>query len=191
MNAFAESAAIYLGLEQPDEAPIPRFRSDVMPIVDVVATEHIGFDQWRTGDPTGAIATFVTASDEWSRRGFPRFAARARLGAAQIARLAVVGSAARHCAEATSIATQYRLAPIVRAVERERALQTQSTLRAALTPREFEVLGLVADGLTTATIAHRLGLRPSTVESHVVSARRKLGASTRAQVANMVLAGRV
>jgi DNA-binding CsgD family transcriptional regulator len=64
-------------------------------------------------------------------------------------------------------------------------------LRAALTPREFEVLGLVADGLTTATIAHRLGLRPSTVESHVVSARRKLGASTRAQVANMVLAGRV
>ncbi len=191
MNAFAESAAIYLGLEKPDEQPVPRFHSDLMPNVDVVAAEHVGFDQWRAGHPADAMAAFVNASAEWSRRGFPRFAARARLGAGQIARLADLGSADRHCAVAATIALQYQLAPILRAVDRERALQAQSSLRAALTPREFEVLGLVADGLTTTTIAHRLGLQRSTVESHVVSARRKLGASTRAQVAQMVLAGRV
>ena len=191
MNAFAESAAIYLGLEQADEQPIPRFRSGLMPNVDVVATEHIGFDHWRTGNPTAAMATFVTASDEWSRRGFPRFAARARLGAGQIARLGRVGGADRHCAVAADMAKQYKLAPILRAVDREHALHAQSSLRAALTPREFEVLDLVADGFTTTTIANRLGLQRSTVESHVVSARRKLGASTRAQVALIVLAGRV
>jgi DNA-binding CsgD family transcriptional regulator len=191
MNAFAESAAIYLGLEQSDDHPMPRFRSDLMPNVDVVATEHVGFDQWRSQDPTAAIATFVVASDEWLRRGFPRFAARARLGAGQIARLAGLARADRHCAVAADIAKRHNLVPILRAVDRERALHAQSSLRAALTPREFEVLDLVADGLTTTTIAERLGLQRSTVESHVLSARRKLGASTRAQVATMVLAGRV
>ena len=51
----------------------------------------------------------------------------------------------------------------------------------ALTPREREVLDLVAQGLTTPRIANELGIRPSTVRTHVEHAREKLGARTRAE----------
>ena len=43
-----------------------------------------------------------------------------------------------------------------------------------LTERETEVLGLVADGLTSRQIATRLGLSHRTVENHVQSTLRKL-----------------
>jgi DNA-binding NarL/FixJ family response regulator len=51
------------------------------------------------------------------------------------------------------------------------------------TDRELEVLGLVGDGLTTPAIAAELGIKTTTVESHVRSASRKLGARTRWQAA--------
>jgi DNA-binding CsgD family transcriptional regulator len=49
-----------------------------------------------------------------------------------------------------------------------------------LTPRELQVLELVGAGCTTPMIARRLALAESTVETHVKSAKLKLGASTRA-----------
>jgi DNA-binding CsgD family transcriptional regulator len=54
-----------------------------------------------------------------------------------------------------------------------------------LTPRERQVMELVADGLTSAEIALKLGLARSTVESVVRSAMLKLGAKTRLQAATM------
>ena len=53
---------------------------------------------------------------------------------------------------------------------------------AALTPREREVAGLVAEGQTNAQIALRLHLSERTVEKHVSSALGKLGTSTRAGI---------
>jgi predicted ATPase/DNA-binding CsgD family transcriptional regulator len=50
---------------------------------------------------------------------------------------------------------------------------------AGLTPREIEVLGLVAEGLTNAKIAERLFLSPRTVHSHLNSVYQKLGVSSR------------
>ena len=47
-------------------------------------------------------------------------------------------------------------------------------------PRELEVLTLVAKDATTDDIAQRLGISPRTVETHVKRACRKLGVSTRA-----------
>lgn len=49
----------------------------------------------------------------------------------------------------------------------------------ALAPREVDVLSCVAAGLTNATAAERLGLRPETVKGYLRSAMRKLGAHTR------------
>jgi PAS domain S-box-containing protein len=48
-----------------------------------------------------------------------------------------------------------------------------------LTPREFEVVRLMAEGLPTRVIAERLGLKEPTVKAHVRGALRALGASTR------------
>lgn len=52
-----------------------------------------------------------------------------------------------------------------------------------VSPREDEVLALLADGLTDREIADRLGISPRTVETHVGSLLNKLGVRNRAQAA--------
>jgi two-component system, NarL family, nitrate/nitrite response regulator NarL len=52
--------------------------------------------------------------------------------------------------------------------------------RTELTPRELEVLRLVAEGLTSPQIAERLQIRSSTVKTHVQNLFEKLGVSDRA-----------
>jgi DNA-binding NarL/FixJ family response regulator len=50
-----------------------------------------------------------------------------------------------------------------------------------LTPREHEVLTMLADGETNARIAQRLVVTEDTVKSHVKHILRKLGAQNRSQ----------
>ena len=50
---------------------------------------------------------------------------------------------------------------------------------AGLTPREREVLRLVAKGLTNAEIARKLWIAPSTVAKHLEQAYSKLGVHSR------------
>ena len=51
--------------------------------------------------------------------------------------------------------------------------------RAALAPRELDVLACVASGASNAVVGERLGLRPETVKGYLRSAMRKLGAHSR------------
>ena len=61
-----------------------------------------------------------------------------------------------------------------------------------LSPREREVLALVAQGQTRLDIASLLRLSPSTVRTHMEHARRKLGARSRAQaVARAITTGQL
>jgi DNA-binding NarL/FixJ family response regulator len=57
----------------------------------------------------------------------------------------------------------------------------------ALSIREKQVLQLVANGLTNSEVAGRLYLSESTVKSHLSSSFRKLGVSSRAEAAAVVL----
>jgi DNA-binding CsgD family transcriptional regulator len=61
-----------------------------------------------------------------------------------------------------------------------------------LSPRQRDVIELVAEGLTSIQIAERLGVSPETVRTHLRNARLKLGASTKAQaVAVAMLRGEI
>jgi PAS domain S-box-containing protein len=59
-----------------------------------------------------------------------------------------------------------------------------------LTPREHEIVSLVALGLTSPEIAERLVVSPATVNTHVQNAMAKMGARTRAHLVAIALADR-
>src|ERR1700730_11351554 len=54
-----------------------------------------------------------------------------------------------------------------------------ATIDEPLTPRQIQVLELLAEGLPNKAIAHRLGLSDQTVKFHVSSISGKLGAANR------------
>jgi DNA-binding CsgD family transcriptional regulator len=62
----------------------------------------------------------------------------------------------------------------------------ESAAADALTPRELEIVRLVADGLTTPQIAAALTIAPGTVRKHVENALGKLGVRTRAAAVRLV-----
>jgi two-component system, NarL family, response regulator YdfI len=59
--------------------------------------------------------------------------------------------------------------------------ESRETLAEALTPREIEVLRLLAEGLGNKEIASRLGVSEHTVKFHVASIMGKLGAASRTE----------
>lgn len=71
----------------------------------------------------------------------------------------------------------------------ERVPRDASAGDAPLTRREREIAVLIAEGLTNRMIAERLSLSPRTVETHVLQARAKVGAGTRAALAAAILRG--
>ena len=72
----------------------------------------------------------------------------------------------------------FRVVSELRALSRMRARSQPSD--PDLTPRESEVLDLLAENASTAEIAQRLGLSTATVRTHVKHVLRKLGVHTRA-----------
>jgi len=59
-----------------------------------------------------------------------------------------------------------------------------------LSPREYEILGLLAEGLNGQAIASRLFLSPETVRTHVRNATTKLEARTRVQAVALLVRSR-
>jgi DNA-binding NarL/FixJ family response regulator len=60
------------------------------------------------------------------------------------------------------------------------------TTRTPLTEREYEVLNLLAEGMSTAEAATELRVSPATVKSHVSHALPKLGARNRVEAVLMI-----
>ncbi|HUZ83029.1 MAG TPA: response regulator transcription factor [Gaiellaceae bacterium] len=99
---------------------------------------------------------------------------------------------AREVMEAGAVALVLKEAPladVVRALEAalaggsylDPALQRGSAPNGKLTPRELDVLRLLAEGLQHEEIGRRLGISSETVRTHLRKASDRLGATTRTQ----------
>jgi DNA-binding CsgD family transcriptional regulator len=147
--------------------------------------------------PERAVRAYLAAERAWRASPRPYEAARAR-------------EAAGRCRLAASAAEGRE--PLVEAMDAFRELgaawdaaRVRGTLRRhgveppsrrgrkgygdELSPREAEVVRLAGEGMTNREIALRLFLAVRTVEQHLGSARRKLGASSRRELCERVRAG--
>ena len=130
-----------------------------------------------------ARRAFEDALDRFAEVGALYDAALARLGLAR----ALAGLGRNDAAVAAAQAARDEFAALGAAREAARAeapLTDSARPRplSELTPRELEVLRLVAQGLNNTEIANRLVVSPHTVHRHVANARTKLGLRSRAAV---------
>jgi DNA-binding NarL/FixJ family response regulator len=145
-----------------------------MPRVDGVAATR----RLRERDPGIKVLALTTYDDERSVVEALRAGARGYLtkdaGAEQIRQAleAVVRGEA-----AIDPAVQHHLVDALATA----ATVATGALPDGLTPREAEVLSLIADGLSNAEIAHHLVVSEATVKSHINHLFTKIGARDRAQ----------
>jgi len=125
------------------------------------------------------VIALTTYADDESVLGALRAGARGYLtkdaGADDI--LAAIESVARGEA-ALDPAVQHH---VVAAITAPGAAEPEPALPDDLTPREAEVLGLIAEGLTNGEIAERLVVSPATVKSHINHLFAKTGVRDRGQ----------
>jgi DNA-binding CsgD family transcriptional regulator len=138
----------------------------------------------ETAGPYGLelAGAWVAAADGWAELGCPYEAALALAGSGE------EGSLRRALDELQQLGARAAAAIIARRLRERGARDLPRGPRPAtrrnpanLTPREVEVLGLVADGLRSSEIAERLFLSRKTVDNHVAAILRKLGARSRAE----------
>jgi DNA-binding NarL/FixJ family response regulator len=147
-----------------------------MPKLDGVhATRRI-----REAQPQTEIVVLTTHSDEESILEALRAGARGYLtkdaGISEISR--AVHAAANHQAILDPVAHSSLIAAAGAAI---RPAQAPAGLPDELTPREAEVLSLIAGGLSNAEIASTLVVSEATVKTHVNHVFAKIGARDRAQ----------
>ena len=161
-----------------------RHRPDVvlmdlrMPVVDgVEATRQI-----RAAQPETEIVVLTTHADEDSILDALRAGARGYLtkdaGIAEISR--AVHAAAAHQAVLDPVA-QSALIQAASAGARPQPSPAPVSLPDELTPREAEVLSLIANGLSNGEIASTLVVSEATVKTHINHVFAKIGARDRAQ----------
>ncbi|GAA2166722.1 hypothetical protein GCM10009826_43570 [Humibacillus xanthopallidus] len=130
-------------------------------------------DAWR-----GSVAAF-------DRYGHVFEAARSRARLAAALHAAGGDAASRAvAAEAREVAVALGAAPLLAELDALHPASAPSgSVETALTPREVEVLGLLAEGLTNGQIGRQLFISTKTVSVHVSHLLAKLGASGRTEAA--------
>jgi DNA-binding CsgD family transcriptional regulator len=158
-----------------------------------LAIEITAVQAMSVGDHARAAESF----DQAQRRHegyFRRSALRSQWGIAEAQRragdpegaLATLKDLEDRCARAGITALDARIADSIRQCDRGGG-RARGPLEGRVTARQREVLSLVHGGLRTAEIADRLGLSPATVDTHIRGAMERLGVSSRAEAARLVM----
>jgi DNA-binding CsgD family transcriptional regulator len=155
------------------DALAPRFASGLL---EALVAQARGAVALAEGDVTAALGSLRAAKDAWEALSAPYETARARL---------LLGRACRAAGDEDSGVLELEAAlgvfrELGAAPDAARAETLLGRARPhGLTPRELEVLRLVATGETNKAIAARLVLSERTVDRHVSNIFVKLGASSR------------
>ena len=148
------------------------------PSLRAVASHAAGAVRLAEDDPAGALEALHAAAEEWqalqaryegARTAVLVAQARRRLGDEDAARLDLAG------ARSTLVA----LGAVGDVAALDRLIGTEAPVDGGLSPREAEVLRLVATGRTNAAIAAELVLSERTVDRHVSNILTKLGVGSR------------
>ncbi len=149
-------------------------------LLSAVADAARGVRSLHLGDPHGAVTSLRAAAAELDRLGFPYEAARRRV------RLADALIAAGDPIDARlelhqAIARFDRLGAVLDLEDARRRLEPAIRDETCpLSPRELDVLRLVAAGRTNTEVADELIISHHTVARHMTNVRTKLGVGSRA-----------
>ena len=144
--------------------------------------------QLRQRQPNVRVIALTTYADDESVLGALRAGARGYLtkdASSEDIRAAILTVAAGEAALDPSV-QHHVVAALAAAGERaaDSGAAAEPELPDDLTPREAEVLALIAEGLSNAEIAERLFVSPTTVKSHINHVFTKAGLRDRAQAIN-------
>lgn len=150
------------------------------PVLRAMAAHARGAVEIADSDPRTALGFLRLAFETWQEIGAPYEAARVRVLAGRACRMLGDGEGAKLELDAARAAfRELGAAPDLARLE---AVAAESHRRSAhgLTPRELEVLRLVATGQTNRAIAERLSVSRRTVDRHVSNIFAKIDVSSRA-----------
>ncbi|MBV9466586.1 MAG: response regulator transcription factor [Solirubrobacterales bacterium] len=139
----------------------------------------------RERQPDVRVIALTTYADDESVLGALRAGARGYLtkdASSQDIHAAILTVAAGEAS--LDPAVQHHVVAALAATDGRAAARGESELPDELTPREAEVLALIAEGLTNAEIAARLVVSPATIKSHINHLFAKAGIRDRAQAVN-------
>jgi DNA-binding CsgD family transcriptional regulator len=152
-------------------------------LIAATAAQARGEIELADGDAFTALASSRRALDLWQELRAPHPAARARVSIALACRaLGDEDGAALELDAARAAFERLEAAPDLAHVDALRTLPPATLTKAAargLTPRELEVLKLVATGRTNRQIAAELALSEKTVDRHVSNIFAKLDVPSR------------
>ncbi|MGN6694512.1 MAG: ATP-binding protein, partial [Aquihabitans sp.] len=160
------------------------------PLVELARTRFLGHIDLAAGDTEAGLERLlevVATSDDVYPIPAPYRATDHIAVARALIQLGRADEAATHAAEAGRLLERWpgRRQEAAAALQRRFATRSDPSASGAegLTPREQEVLALVAEGLSNAEVAERLYISPRTAAVHVSNILAKLGASSRTEAA--------
>ena len=151
-----------------------RWRSDGL---RAAAAHARGVVEFASGEPTRAVASLREAVTSWRALDAPYDCARARIVLAEAQSAVGDGSAAR--LELDVAANTLTALNATADLQRLAKMRRKADLPEGLTPREAEILMLVADGNTNRQVANALVISEKTVARHLANLYLKVGVSTR------------